>query len=577
MAWDQKIMPDEFLVAALSTASAAPDGSREGALMSYIQTQIGTSWKRQLIRNDVVVYEGDGSGLIPYTGRTFTVPGVTKATISNADIDTGEWVHRIINSTDPTKYIANLTTPVGGAGPGFLTGDLVSPNDVSWGSFTVQGPMLDSLSITLNAPASVTSSSFTLSAVIVGAIPSGAVMRMQWIDNRATGTWRESPVVPAVPGTYTVSFTGAPADTLITWRVFVYTLPDIIHAQSSEATFRTVAAISSDWLNLLRDGMVVQDVTERWTFTPSHAPPGAYWTGRIIHADGGAVPFPDSYAGNTSFAGIQASLSGRSTGLPGEVSEWSGRPDVAPRPIQSPNILHFSRGVDAAAAWAWFSVKTGHNAPQSRLHVSGMFLAVLRESTRVWELVFSGMRTSAGRSGEDLVTDPNATIINLDDPGSSWGTYQRIAETWCYPTASNPQGYQPFFGRVDRALWADSRSWVIGMKVRVIGPDRVNARYIATIGIDHHRSDFYGDASRSWPSGYPAYVADSGGGEWKNIRNDGLDQWVVAIGCFELGRFQGIRPPWGNWGGSWPFATAPQYGPSWAEIQGTPPPDYRLL
>jgi hypothetical protein len=572
MAWDQKILPDAFLNAALSAAGAAADGARESAYMTHVQTGIGTSWKRQLLRDDVVVYEGTGTGLLPFVGRTFTIPGVTKSSISNADIDTGEWVHRIIHASDATKYIAGLVTKTGGAGPGFLTDDLVSPNDVLWGNFTATGPVLDSLSITLGTPASVTTSSFTLSATIAGSILPGAVMITQWIDNRASGLWRESPQVTAVPGVYTVAFTGAPADTLITWRVFVFTAPATIHAQSQEGTFRTGIAVSSGWLDALRDSMAVQNVTDRFTSGEN--------AGRIIGSDGSPVPFPDSYAGDTSFAGMVAKLNERSTGVADGLMTW---PDANgnPRALVSPgsHIQYFTRGVDAAAVWGWWSTKTGHNAPQSRLRVSDMFFLVLRESTRTWEVVYQGMRASGVRyyslfgqalygAGEDLTTDPNATYLTIPNGYN--------IEAWVYPTVSNLGGYVPFLGRVDRALIADCRSWAIGAKVRVEGSDRAGARFIGCIGMDFSRSDGFGDASRSWPTGYPFHYTDSGGGEWQNIRNDGVDQWVTAIGCFELCRFQGIRPPWGNYGGTWPYSSPPLYGPSWAEIQGNPPPDYRV-
>ena len=146
MAWDQKIIPDAFLASALAAVNAAVNGGKNNAFMSHIQTGIGTSWKRQLLRDDIVVFEGTGTGLIPYSGTTFTVPGVTKTSITSADIDTGEWVHRVINASDSTKYIANLVTPTGGVGPGFLTGDLVSPNNVTWGAFTMTGPSFDTSS-----------------------------------------------------------------------------------------------------------------------------------------------------------------------------------------------------------------------------------------------------------------------------------------------------------------------------------------------------------------------------------------------------------------------------------------------
>ena len=143
MAWDQKILPDAFLTTALAAVTAASNGSKDNAFMQHIQSGIGTSWKRQFLRNDIIVFEGTGSGLIPFTGRQFTIPSVTKNTITSADINTGEWIHRIISTVDATKYISSLVTPSAGTGPGFLSGSLLSPNDVIWASFVVNGPQFD--------------------------------------------------------------------------------------------------------------------------------------------------------------------------------------------------------------------------------------------------------------------------------------------------------------------------------------------------------------------------------------------------------------------------------------------------
>ena len=241
MPWDQKILPDAFLASASAAASAANDGSKDAAFMTHIQSGIGTSWKRQLLRADVLVFEGAGTDLIPFTGRVFTVPAVIKDSISNADIDTGEWVHRIVNASDATKAISNLVTKTGGAGPGLLSDDLVSPNDVEWGTFTVTGPSIDSVFVTLNAPTSVTSSGFTLSVNVSGAFPSTARTLIQWNDNLLAGVWRESPRPLTTSGTFSHTFTGAPANTLITWRAYVFTEPDTIHAQSFAGTFNTLA------------------------------------------------------------------------------------------------------------------------------------------------------------------------------------------------------------------------------------------------------------------------------------------------------------------------------------------------
>lgn len=302
-----------------------------------------------------------------------------------------------------------------------------------------------------------------------------------------------------------------------------------------------------EWLQLLYDSMATQSVTQRFTSG------GDY--GRIILADGSPLSFPDSYAGVVSFAGMQAMLNGRPT----------GEADT--------NIQFFTQGVNSQGVWGWFAARQGHTATQSRLRISDMFLLILRESTRQWEVMYKGMRSSGVRyystqggndwgAGEDHITDPNATYIKPE------GGYNY--EQWPKTTPSSPAEYQDFFGKIDRALITDMRAWALGVRVRVEGPDRANARFIGTIGIDHYRDDHAG--RRYWASGYPKYVSDSGGAEWKDIRNDGQDQWITALGCFELTRFKANRPPWGNYDGIWPYSSPPNYGPSWAEIQSNPPP-----
>jgi hypothetical protein len=434
-------------------------------------------------------------------------------------------------------------------------------------AFTTPSEGGGTLTLENGTPTGVTATGFTLSATVGGTIPAGAVTLIQWTDNPNAGPWRESARTPSVPGSFSHTFTGAPSSTTIYWRAFVFTEPSTIHAQSPTITFSTPASAQGNWVQLLQDSMAVQDVSERFTSGENY--------NRIIGSDGSPVPFPDSYAGFVSQAGISAAFVGRSTGQ-SELTTWPGRPDS---PLLSPNIRHFPDGFDAAAVWSWWSTKQGHNAPNSRLRVSDMFLSIFRESTRTWQTLFTGMRVSGVRyyslfgqpvygAGENLSEDPNATYLTMPNGFN--------IEAWCAPTVSNPGNHVPFFGAVNRAVYADSRSWCIGVKVRVEGSDRANARFIGTVGLDHHRSDAFGDASRSWPSGFPAYVSDSGGGEWKNIRNDGQDQWVVAIGCFEISRFQGIRPPWGNWSGAWAFSSAPNYGPTWPEIAANPPPDFRV-
>jgi hypothetical protein len=150
MAWDGKKLPDALATSATAAAVAAGNGSKNAAYLTHIQTAIGSAYKRQLVRNDVRVWEATASGTLPISGSTFVLPQVaTQNTISSADIDTGEWVHYIVKSSEassskPTSgsYIATNVTKTGGAGPAFLTADLGGSDTVQLGSFdtTVADP-----------------------------------------------------------------------------------------------------------------------------------------------------------------------------------------------------------------------------------------------------------------------------------------------------------------------------------------------------------------------------------------------------------------------------------------------------
>lgn len=306
----------------------------------------------------------------------------------------------------------------------------------------------------------------------------------------------------------------------------------------------------AEWLSLLYNSIATRSVTDRVVVD------GVNY---VAAQDGSAIPFPDSYAAVVSYDGIVAALNGRSTGSVG------GDP------------LFFASRYNAGVIWAWFGARRGHNATLSRIRVSDLGLAILRKSTRQWTIPYSGMRGWGARypylnapsdwgGGQDVTTDPLATYIAPSG--------QATIELWPQRTPSSPGGHVDFFGAVDRALLADMLSWTIVCRVRVEGADRANARFVGVVGIDMYTDDHAG--RRYWPSGIWQYVADAGGGEWTDIRNDGVDQWLVCPGVFELGRLKANRPPWGNWDGVWPYASG-AFGLSWAEFQANPPPDMRLL
>lgn len=152
MAWDGKKLPDAVATAATSAANAAANGSKNAAYLTDIQGQVGSAYKRQLFRNDVLVWQATASGTLPIVGSTFVLPQVaTLDSIDTADIDTGEWIHYIVKAADASssppgsshKYIATNVTKTGGAGPAFLTADTASGSDVVLGSFVLNGASFD--------------------------------------------------------------------------------------------------------------------------------------------------------------------------------------------------------------------------------------------------------------------------------------------------------------------------------------------------------------------------------------------------------------------------------------------------
>lgn len=555
-------VPDDMLQTATVAAALAAAGQKDAAYLSAIQTFIGLNPLRQFWRDGVKVYEGQITGPLPIVGSTIQVPtAVTQTFIATASITSGVWEHRVVNVDDPTKFIATDVTPPGGGGPVTLSGNLVEGGTVTFNTFTLNGPGLDATTVTLTSlgASAISQTSATLSVTIGGAIPTGAVMIFQYALDQLAGPWVSSATRPAVAGPTTWSPTGLLAGRTYYFRAFVYRdnggpPNDVIFAQTPNATFTTTASTSTGnqatWLQQLYDSLAVRAINERTNIG------GVNY---VTAQDGSGIPFPDSYARVVSYDGIAAALAGRSTGTtPGDP-------------------LFFANGYNSAAIWGWFGAGAGHTATQSRIRVSNFGLAVLRKSTNQWVVAFRGMRGWGARyaylgapsdwgGGQDF-SDPFATYIA---PSGS-----ETIELWPQRTPDSLPAYLDFFGVVDRALFADMASWAIVCCVRVEGVDRANARFVGTVGVDFYRDDHAG--RRYWPgsNGLWQYVADGGGSEWQPIRNDGGDQWLVCPGVFELGRLKANPPPWGNYDGTWAYASG-ALGLTWAQFQANPPPDLRV-
>jgi hypothetical protein len=129
---------------ATSAANAAANGAKNTAFLTYIQTEIGANYLRQLYREDTKVWEATASGTLPIVGSQIVLPTTaTQDSISAADIDTGAWQHYVRSASDTNKYIATAVTTSGGAGPARLSADLANAGSVTLGSFVFNSPSFD--------------------------------------------------------------------------------------------------------------------------------------------------------------------------------------------------------------------------------------------------------------------------------------------------------------------------------------------------------------------------------------------------------------------------------------------------
>lgn len=248
MPWDGNRLPDAMLSGANAAVTAAAAGTKNAAYWSYLQGQIGSNYLRQLYRDDTKVWEATVTGTLPIVNGSLVLPAIAAQTqISAADIDTGVWAHYIRNATDPTKYIATGVTNSAGIGPAKLSGDLAAGVPITLGSFVLNSTLSDTTTLSSLSASNIAANSVTLSVVVGGQFPAGALMLLQVTEDAANGPWRESPKPTlAAVGTLTWNVTGLTAGRLHYYRAFVYSEPGggqatIIHAQSATSTFSTTS------------------------------------------------------------------------------------------------------------------------------------------------------------------------------------------------------------------------------------------------------------------------------------------------------------------------------------------------
>jgi hypothetical protein len=242
-------LPDALSIGATSAANQAQGGFKNSAYLQYLQGQIGTNYLRRLVRNGVTVWQAQCSGLLPIVGSGFAVSGAaTQTLIAAAAISSGTWEHYVINAADSGKYIATDVTATGGAGPAILSSNLLAGGSVSMGDFFLNSPEFDRVTLTGLAVSNIASSSATLSVVVGGAIPAGALMLFQTTTDENSGSWLSLPATSAIAGTFSWTATGLTAGTTYYYRALVYGqrggVPVVVYEQTPNASFVAAANVA---------------------------------------------------------------------------------------------------------------------------------------------------------------------------------------------------------------------------------------------------------------------------------------------------------------------------------------------
>lgn len=185
--WDGNKLPYSLASGAIAAANAAQNGSKNSAYLQYIRSAIGSNFTRSLERDGVVVWQGVCSGTLPISGSGFAVPTpATQTSVTTSDINSGEWIHYIRSSSNPTtNYIATKVTPTSAAGPAFLSGGITQGVPIVTSDLTLSGALFDTVSTSY---------------------PQSSDSRtVAWLDPRLTWAGQPQPVAGGFGGQYIIA------------------------------------------------------------------------------------------------------------------------------------------------------------------------------------------------------------------------------------------------------------------------------------------------------------------------------------------------------------------------------------
>lgn len=241
----------------------------------------------------------------------------------------------------------------------------------------------------------------------------------------------------------------------------------------------------------------------------------------------------------------------------------------------------------------------GHTSTNACVEVRNGFMQVLR-SNGTWEFAFHsapmwGKRLPNGDLSYDVVPGTQRQLpggILRCQPGPAiegpvgetnsgiWG-YEMWPSDW-----DNSGNAVNFWGKVDKALFQDSRCYVFGMQARLalwnpnLADDRASAFFVMQTCSNCRASPYPGyryitDAgvkTNALGQGYPYGSADDSYGPWQRITSNDW-QWIVCATVTDLTvQNASIPPPWGNWSGTWPYVVSGNQSITEAQFYANPPP-----
>lgn len=464
------------LNAALGAASAVTSG-KDAAYINSLVAQFGSTVRREVYANGVLVLSAPTNAALSRVGTQMRLGPASGVAVAAA-ATSATLVHRVVSDSNPSNFIDSTMGATGSGAAFTLSAGFTPGQTVSLLEAFYNGPGLpETLSLSLGSVTNIAATSFTLSVVVGGTIPAGAVTEIQWTDGIVP--WVKSPTSATTVGTFSHTFTGAPSSTLIRWRAFVFTPPSTTHASTAEGTFYTLAAPGGggeNYVDVLMDDM-------RVGLPPSELPgisPGA------ALAQGGYI---------TMGADLR----------PGTVPSWFPHPDYGD------SYAYYTYLLPWLVVWD----RAGHQAGLNvRCQLADLQLFVLQDGWTQWQMIGSAVAPGGGHYARDIV-DGNATGESVPPRAESVGMSVKIipngliwhgfdgGSTNYQPTALRAVHTRVRFRKIIESGTIDQRSL---------------ARYMVQVGLDPYPEPGFG-----W--GAPGqYNPASGGSKFKEATNDW--QWV---------------------------------------------------